>query len=142
MHLADDQGWRIQITNKGRAPGDTLDYTKLTSVSGHTAMDTQEHGYRDELGRTGFYTQQQYRSIVSYAAARHIMVVPEIDSPAHSNAMLHAFPELNSANSHPETTVYGRCRRTALVPSDTPPWTSAIPRPGRLLRTSSAKSPR
>ena len=107
MHLADDQGWRIQITNKGRAPGDTLDYTKLTSVSGHTAMDTQEYGYRDELGRTGFYTQQQYRSIVAYAAARHIMVVPEIDSPAHSNAMLHAFPELNSANSHPETTVYG-----------------------------------
>jgi hexosaminidase len=60
----------------GRQPGDTLDYTKLTSVSGHTAMDTQEYGYRDELGRTGFYTQQQYRSIVASREEYPTALVP------------------------------------------------------------------
>src|SRR5690606_29138972 len=60
LHLADDQGWRIEITNEGRAEGDDIDYTRLTSVSGQTAMT--EQGYEDEPGRTGFYTQEDYRS--------------------------------------------------------------------------------
>ena len=134
MHLADDQGWRIQITNKGRAPGDTLDYTKLTSVSGHTAMDTQ--GTATAMSWVARDTQQQYRSIVAYAAA-HIMVVPEMT--AASNAMLHAFPELNSANSHPETATYGTVPQNGT--SAVEYWTLTI-QTWTALRTSSAKSPR
>lgn len=99
LHLADDQGWRIEITNDGKAPGDPIDYSRLTSVSGRTAMSTQ--GYRSEVGRTGFYTQEQYRDIVAYARARFVDVVPEVDIPGHTNAALHAIPQLNTARSLP-----------------------------------------
>lgn len=63
--------------------------------------------YKSELGRTGFYTQEQYKDIVAYAAERFVTVIPEIDVPGHTKAMLHAIPELNSAGSRPLPTVYG-----------------------------------
>ncbi|AKU17103.1 beta-N-acetylhexosaminidase [Luteipulveratus mongoliensis] len=97
LHVADDQGWRIQITNSGKAAGDTIDYSRLTSVSGKTAMT--EGGYQNEAGHTGFYTQDDYRSIVRYAQSRFIQIIPEIDLPGHTNAALHAIPELNTAGS-------------------------------------------
>ncbi|MGW8886154.1 family 20 glycosylhydrolase [Streptomyces sp. NPDC055749] len=99
LHLADDQGWRIQITNDGKAPGDPIDYTALHRESGATAMN--QRGYRGELGRTGYYTQQQYRDIVAYAKERFVTVVPEVDVPSHTNAALHAIPQLNTARSLP-----------------------------------------
>ncbi|WP_406454333.1 family 20 glycosylhydrolase [Streptomyces sp. NBC_00876] len=99
LHLADDQGWRIEITNDGKAPGDPIDYTALHRVSGATAMNQQ--GYRNELGRTGYYTQAQYRDIVAYARARFVTVVPEVDVPSHTNAALHAVPQLNTDRSLP-----------------------------------------
>ncbi|MGW2544732.1 family 20 glycosylhydrolase [Kitasatospora sp. NPDC001574] len=99
LHLSDDQGWRIEITNEGKAAGDPIDYTALTRVSGTTAMN--EWGYRNELGRTGYYTQAQYRDIVAYAKARFVTVVPEVDVPGHSNAALHAIPQLNTQRSLP-----------------------------------------
>ncbi len=99
LHLADDQGWRIEITNEGRADGDPIDYTALTAVSGGTAMNQQ--GYKAELGRTGYYTQAQYREIVRYARERHVTVVPEVDVPGHTNAALHAIPRLNTDRSLP-----------------------------------------
>lgn len=101
LHLADDQGWRIEITNKGRAAGDTIDYRRLTSVSGKTAVNDLNRGYRRELGRTGYYTQAEYRSIVKYAKDRFVTVVPEIDVPGHTNAALHAIPQLNTERSLP-----------------------------------------
>ncbi|WP_152192441.1 family 20 glycosylhydrolase [Georgenia satyanarayanai] len=100
LHLADDQGWRIEITNEGRVEGDDIDYTRLTSVSGQTAMT--EQGYRDEPGRTGSYTQEDYAEIVAYAAQRHVVVVPEIDTPGHTQAALHAIPQLNTEGAAPE----------------------------------------
>ncbi|MFC7613416.1 family 20 glycosylhydrolase [Actinokineospora soli] len=100
LHLADDQGWRIEITNDGKAPGDPIDYTALTRVSGATAMTQQ--GYRAELGRTGYYTQAQYRDIVAYARERFVTVVPEVDIPGHTNAALHAIPQLNTDRSLPK----------------------------------------
>ena len=100
LHLADDQGWRIEITNDGKAPGDPIDYTALTRVSGSTAMTQQ--GYRGELGRTGYYTQAQYREIVAYARERFVTVVPEVDIPGHTNAALHAVPQLNTDRSLPK----------------------------------------
>jgi hypothetical protein len=100
LHLADDQGWRIQITNDGRAPGDDIDYSLLTSVSGATAIGTG--GPQDVPGRAGYLTQAQYRDIVAYAASRFVTVVPEIDLPGHTNAILHAIPQLNTAGSVPQ----------------------------------------
>lgn len=99
LHLADDQGWRIEITNDGKAAGDPIDYTKLHRESGATAMNQQ--GHRGELGRTGYYTQKQYRDIVRYARDRFVTVVPEVDTPSHTNAALHAIPQLNTDRSLP-----------------------------------------
>lgn len=101
LHLADDQGWRIEITNDGRAAGDTIDYRRLTSVSGKTAVNDLNRGYQRELGRTGYYTQAEYRSIVKYAKDRFVTIVPEIDVPGHTNAALHAIPQLNTDRSLP-----------------------------------------
>jgi len=76
LHLADDQGWRIEIKK----------WPKLTEIGGSTQVDG---------GQGGFYTQEQYADIVKYAAERYIMIIPEIDMPGHTNAALASYPELN-----------------------------------------------
>lgn len=83
LHLADDQGWRIQIDA----------YPALTEIGAET-----------EVGGTpgGFYTKKQFREIVDYAAERFITVVPEIDLPGHTNAALASVPELNCDGVAPE----------------------------------------
>ncbi|MCG5443322.1 beta-N-acetylhexosaminidase [Micromonospora sp. NIE79] len=75
LHLTDDQGWRITVDS----------WPKLTTVGGTTEVDG---------GPGGHYTTADYQRIVSYAAARHITVVPEIDLPGHTNSALVAYPEL------------------------------------------------
>ncbi|MGW0218365.1 beta-N-acetylhexosaminidase [Micromonospora chokoriensis] len=75
LHLTDDQGWRIAVDS----------WPKLTTVGGATAVGG---------GPGGFYTKADYTRIVSYAADRHITVVPEIDLPGHTNSALVAYPEL------------------------------------------------
>jgi hexosaminidase len=76
LHLTDDQGWRIAV--------DT--WPRLAEIGGGTEVGG---------GPGGYYTKEQYREIVAYAAARHITIVPEIDMPGHTNAALVAYPELN-----------------------------------------------
>ena len=76
LHLADDQGWRIEITS----------WPNLTRHGGSTEVGG---------GPGGFYTQQQYGEIVKYAADRFITIVPEIDMPGHTNAALASYAELN-----------------------------------------------
>ena len=76
LHLTDDQGWRIAIRS----------WPKLTAIGGRTAVDGD---------RGGYYTQRQYRDLVSYAADRFVTVVPEIDMPGHTNAALAAYARLN-----------------------------------------------
>ena len=85
-HLSEDQGWRIEIKK----------YPKLMEVGawrsgtvvGHNSDvdDHQPHG--------GFYTQEEIKQIVEYARQRHIEVIPEIDIPGHTKALLAAYPEL------------------------------------------------
>ncbi|MEH1029845.1 beta-N-acetylhexosaminidase [Micromonospora profundi] len=75
LHLTDDQGWRIAVDSR----------PKLTTVGGATEVGD---------GPGGFYTKADYARIVSYAADRHITVVPEIDLPGHTNSALVAYPEL------------------------------------------------
>jgi hexosaminidase len=76
LHLADDQGWRIDITS----------WPNLARHGGSTEVGG---------GPGGFYTQAEYAEIVRYAAARFIVVVPEIDLPGHTNAALASYAELN-----------------------------------------------
>lgn len=76
LHLADDQGWRVEIASR-------------PNLAARGAMT--EVG----AGAGGFYTKAQYREIVAYAAERFITVVPEIDMPGHTNAALASYAELN-----------------------------------------------
>src|SRR5699024_7488759 len=102
LHLSDDQGWRITIDGGADTSSD-IDYSRLTSISGGTAMTEYSDG--DPLGtepcRTGSYPKPDYRRIVAYAESRRMTVVPEIDVPGHTNAALHAIPELNSEGPLP-----------------------------------------
>jgi hexosaminidase len=76
LHLSDDQGWRIEIKS----------WPKLTEIGGSSQVGG---------GTGGFYTQEEYKDIVAYAAERFITVIPEIDMPGHTNAALASYPELN-----------------------------------------------
>ncbi|MEQ0560890.1 family 20 glycosylhydrolase [Amycolatopsis sp. NEAU-NG30] len=76
LHLADDQGWRIQIDS----------WPRLATYGGSTQVGG---------GPGGYYTKAQYTDIVNYAASRHITVIPEIDMPGHVNAALASYAELN-----------------------------------------------
>ena len=76
MHLTDDQGWRIEIKS----------WPKLTTVGGSTEVGGESGG---------FYTQEDYKELIRYAADRHIEIIPEVDMPGHTNAASVAYPELN-----------------------------------------------
>jgi hexosaminidase len=89
-HLTDDQGWRLAIRK----------YPKLTSV-GAWRIPASVPGRPPQKPYGGFYTQQQIRGIVAFAATRHVQIVPEIDMPGHAQAALAAYPELASIDSHP-----------------------------------------
>ncbi|MBX0293041.1 family 20 glycosylhydrolase [Hymenobacter sp. HSC-4F20] len=92
-HLTDDQGWRIEIKK----------YPKLTQVSAfrketligaqQTFKKPEDFKY-DATPYGGFYTQEQIREVVAYAQKRYITIVPEIEMPGHSVAILAAYPEL------------------------------------------------
>lgn len=77
-HLTEDQGWRIEIKK----------YPKLTEV-GSKRIEGEGHEYG------GFYTQEQIKEVVAYAAERFITVVPEIELPGHELAAIAAYPELS-----------------------------------------------
>ena len=82
LHLSDDQGWRIQIKS----------WPNLTV-----------YGSSLEVGGApgGYYSQEDYSTIVNYARSRYITVIPEIDMPGHLNAALASYPELNCAGVAP-----------------------------------------
>ncbi|MEV8557675.1 beta-N-acetylhexosaminidase [Streptomyces sp. NPDC051917] len=91
FHLTDDQGWRIEIKR----------YPKLTETASWRARS--KFGHRasplwEEKPHGGYYTQDDIREIVAYAAERHITVVPEIDVPGHSQAAIAAYPELGNTD--------------------------------------------
>ena len=86
LHLTDDQGWRIAIDG----------WPRLTEHGG----STQVGGPVDGRGG-GFYTQEDYREIVAYAASRYVTIVPEIDLPGHTNAALSSYPELSCDGGAP-----------------------------------------
>ncbi|GAB2742849.1 beta-N-acetylhexosaminidase [Streptomyces bullii] len=76
LHLSDDQGWRIAVDS----------WPRLATHGGSTQVGG---------GPGGYYTKDQYKEIVRYAASRYLEVVPEIDMPGHTNAALASYAELN-----------------------------------------------
>ena len=82
LHLTDDQGWRIEIKS----------WPNLTEIGGKTQVNGNGGG---------FYTQEQYKAIVEYARGRYVMIIPEIDTPGHTNAALASYPQLNASEEAP-----------------------------------------
>jgi len=73
MHLTDDQGWRLEIKS----------WPKLTEIGAQSEVGG---------GEGGFYTQEQFKELVAYAADRHIQIIPEVDMPGHTNAANLSYP--------------------------------------------------
>jgi hexosaminidase len=87
-HLTDDQGWRIEIKK----------YPLLTQVGGFrngTITGRYPGKGNDSIRYGGFYTQQQIKEVVQYAAERYIDVIPEIEMPGHASAAIAAYPQLS-----------------------------------------------
>lgn len=76
LHLSDDQGWRIEIKS----------WPKLTEIGGSSEVGG---------GPGGFFTQEDFKDLVDYAASHYMMIVPEIDMPGHTNAASVSYPFLN-----------------------------------------------
>lgn len=93
MHLTDDQGWRIEI----------LKYPRLTQIGATRNPNAGTNGPDN-----GFYTQQQLRDIIAYAAERGVEVVPEIDIPGHTVAALAAYPDLGCTHTDTLPKVMGQ----------------------------------
>ncbi len=89
LHLTDDQGWRLEIKQ----------YPRLTGVGAWRKETMLAKNFEPYVGdgrpHGGFYTQEQIRDLVAYAAARHVTIVPEIEMPGHAGAALAAYPELS-----------------------------------------------
>ena len=88
-HLTDDQGWRLEIKKYPRL-------TEKGSVRSNSAIGTWDQYYPrhyDGKEHSGYYTQDEIRDIVRYAADRQITIVPEIEMPGHALAALSAYPE-------------------------------------------------
>ena len=79
LHLTDDQGWRIEIKS----------HPQLTKTGAHRNPRGGDNGPDN-----GYYTQEQLKELVGYAAARNIEIIPELDIPGHSVAILAAYPQL------------------------------------------------
>ncbi len=99
-HLTEDQGWRIEIKK----------YPKLTEVGAWRNGSIIGHHPgkgNDETKSGGFYTQEEVKDIVKYAADRYITVIPEIEMPGHSSAAIAAYPELSCFPDQPTQVLPG-----------------------------------
>lgn len=86
FHLSDDQGWRIEIKK----------YPELTEIGAYRNGTVIGHNGNlyDTIRHGGFYTQDELRDLIHYAAERHINIIPEIDLPGHMQAALACYPQL------------------------------------------------
>ncbi|OQP54443.1 family 20 glycosylhydrolase [Niastella populi] len=105
LHLTDDQGWRIeikkypQLTEQGAwRTFDKNDSFCIRQQKDNPDMAIEPKHIIQRNGKTlygGFYTQQQMKDLVKFAAARYIDIIPEVDMPGHMMAAIHAFPDLS-----------------------------------------------
>ena len=123
LHLNDDQGWRIEIKK----------YPKLTEVGAYRSrtlvgfadqspkdadFDPAKEVF-DDIPHSGFYSQDEARDIVAYAAARHIVIVPEIEMPGHAQAAIAAYPELGCTGKQLEVSPRWGIHDNLYKPSET-----------------------
>lgn len=111
-HLTDDQGWRIEIKK----------YPKLMSVASErkeTVVGRWYSGIYDGKPYGGYYTQNELRDVIDYAAKRHITIIPEVDLPGHMQAALTAYPELGCTGGPYEVrTIWGVSQDVLCVGND------------------------
>jgi hexosaminidase len=86
FHLSEDQGWRIEIKK----------YPELTEIGAYRSGTVIGHNGNlyDTIRHGGFYTQEELKDLIQYAAERHINIIPEIDLPGHMLAALACYPQL------------------------------------------------
>ncbi|MHA1490086.1 MAG: beta-N-acetylhexosaminidase [Promethearchaeota archaeon] len=91
-HLTDDQGWRIEIKK----------YPLLTEIGSKRkgTYSVEAGGRLDGIPVSGYYSQEDLKEIIDYAAARHIIIIPEIDVPGHVTAALASYPEFSCTGGH------------------------------------------
>ncbi len=114
LHLTDDQGWRIEIKK----------YPKLTKIGAWRADRTGIPWWSREAATAkepktvgGFYTQEDLKEIIAYAKIRNVEIIPEIDVPAHSKALIAAYPHLfcyDNPTANFEVAVGGKASDNAL----------------------------
>ena len=92
LHLTDDQGWRIEIKS----------HPKLTEIGAF------RNNGNTPSPDNGYYTHEDIKELIAYAGERNIEIIPELDIPGHSVAILKAYPELGCAFRHGETKELGR----------------------------------
>lgn len=107
LHVADDQGFRIAI--EGRP--------ELTEIGGQYSINNDPGGW---------WTQDEYRDVVAYAASRHMTVIPEVDTPGHTNAIVMSYPNLPDINctnrTPPVWNLTGAVGYSALCPESENTW--------------------
>ena len=92
-HLTDDQGWRLEVKSLPEL-AEKSSHRPYTIVGPNVGAKDADNAIYDGKPEGGFYSQQQVRDIVAYAAERYITIIPEIDLPGHMVAALSAYPEL------------------------------------------------
>jgi hexosaminidase len=111
-HLTEDQGWRIEIRQ----------YPLLTKVGGcrkETMVAKNFNPYSgDHTPYCGFYTQEEVKDIVAYAAARQVTIIPEIEMPGHASAAIAAYPELSCEPARYEVVTRWGVFEPILCPSE------------------------
>lgn len=90
FHLTEDQGWRWEVKKYPKL-------TKVGAVASNTYVTSMEHGayWTNQQYGPYFYTREDLKEIVAYAASKHIEVIPEIDMPGHFSAAMAAYPEFS-----------------------------------------------
>lgn len=103
LHLTDDQGWRIEIKS----------HPELTRIGAF-------RNKKDGVGApdNGFYTQEELRDLISYAALRHVEIIPELDVPGHTVALLASHPELGCRGIVGDSVVVGQLGNLMLCASN------------------------
>jgi hexosaminidase len=112
LHLTDDQGWRLEIRK----------YPLLTQIGAWRRETIVGQHFDPYVGdgkpHGGFYTQQEMRELVAYAAARHITIIPEIEMPGHARAALAAYPELSCTGGPFEVSTRWGVHQDIFCPSE------------------------
>ena len=90
FHLTEDQGWRWEVKKYPKL-------TKVGAVASNTYVTSMEHGayWTNQQYGPYFYTREDLKEIVAYAASKHVEVIPEIDMPGHFSAAMAAYPEFS-----------------------------------------------